>query len=86
MILKFFWPKTMFTLNCVLDSALIHMDKVEENQIVEFYRVVENLPQVIIRNSVMIKTLGIRTKYPRIEHGGKIGSKGKRKHLESIKG
>ena len=66
MILKFFWPKTMFTLNCVGDYALIHMDKVEENLIVEFYQVLENLPQVIIRNSVMIKKLGIRTKYLKI--------------------
>ena len=76
----------MFTLNYVLDSALVHMDKVEENQIVEFYQVLENLPQVIIKNSVMIKKLGIRTKYPSIQHGGKIGSKGKRKHLECVKG
>lgn len=59
---QFFWPKMMFTLNCVPDSALIHMENVEENQIVEFYRVLENLPQVIIRNYVMIKKLGIRTK------------------------
>ena len=86
MILKFFWPKTMFTLNCVADCTLIHMDKVEENQIVEFYQVLENLLEVIIKNSMMIKKLGIRTKYPSIQHGGKIGSKGKRKHLECVKG
>ena len=86
MILKIFWPKMMFTLNCVADCTLIHMDKVEENQIVEFYQVLENLPQVIIKNSVMIKKLGIRTKNPRIKHGGKIGYKGKRKHLECVKG
>ena len=83
---QIFWPKTMFSLNCVADCALIHMDKVEENQIVEFYQVLENLPQVIIKNSVMIKKVGIRTKYPSIQHGGKIGSKGKRKHLECVKG
>ena len=86
MILKFFWPKMMFTLNCIADCTLIHMDKVEENQIVEFYQVLENLPQVIIKNSVIIKKLGIKTKQPGIEHGGKIWSKGKRKHLECVKG
>lgn len=82
----FFWPKKMFTLNCVANCALIQMDKVEENRIVEFYQVLENLSQVIIRNSMIIKKLGIRTKYPSIKHGGKIGSKGKRKHLECVKG
>ena len=30
------------------------MDKVEENRKVEFYRVLENFPQIIIRNFVMI--------------------------------
>ena len=37
MILNFWLAKTMFTLNCILDSELIHLDKVEENQKVEFY-------------------------------------------------
>ena len=86
MILNFWLAKTTFTLNCILDSELIHLDKVEENQIVEFYQVLENLLEVIIKNSMMIKKLGIRTKYPSIQHGEKIGSKGKRKHLECVKG
>ena len=62
------------------------MDKVEENRKVEFYRVLENFPQVILRIFVMIKQLSIRIKYFSIECDGKIGSKGKRKHLECVKG
>ena len=60
------------------------MDKVEENRKVEFYRVLENFPQVIIRNSVMIKKLSIRIKHFSIECGGKFESKRKRKHLECV--
>ncbi|KAK9990956.1 hypothetical protein SO802_025941 [Lithocarpus litseifolius] len=81
-----FLPGTMFTLNCVPDSALPLMDRVEENQKVEFYGVLDNLPQVMIRSPVMIERLGIRPEYLSMEHGGnlhrgKIGSEGKRKHL-----
>ncbi|XP_075656017.1 uncharacterized protein LOC142626116 isoform X1 [Castanea sativa] len=81
-----FLPETMFTLNCVPDSALPLMDRVEENQKVEFYGVLDNLPQVMIRSPVMIERLGIRPEYLSMEHGGnlhrgKIGSEGKRKHL-----
>ena len=35
---------------------------------------------------MVIKKLGIRTKYLSIEHGEKIRSEGKRKHLECVKG
>ncbi|XP_023906453.1 uncharacterized protein LOC136062121 [Quercus suber] len=81
-----FLPETMFTLNCVPDSALPLMDRVEENQKVEFHGVLDNLPQVMIRSPVMIERLGIRPEYLSMEHGGnlhrgKIGSEGKRKHL-----
>ena len=75
----------MFTLNCVADCTLIHMDKVEENQIVEFYQVLENLPQVIIRNFVMIKKLGIRTKYPGIQQDGKFWFKERENILDVSK-
>ena len=37
MILNFLLAKMMFTLNCIPNNELIHMDKVEENQKVEFY-------------------------------------------------
>ena len=44
----------MFTLNCVPNGALPHIDRVEENHKLKFYGVLENLPQVIIRSSMMI--------------------------------
>ena len=44
----------MFTLNCVPDGALPHIDSVEENHKLEFYGVLENLSQVMIRSFVMI--------------------------------
>ena len=44
----------MFTLNCVPDGALPHIDSMEENYKLEFYGVLENLPQVMIRSSMMI--------------------------------
>ena len=62
------------------------MDKVEENHKVEVYQVLENFPQVIIRNSVMIENLSIRIKHFSIERGGKFGSERKKKHLECVKG
>ena len=46
--------KWMITLNCVLDAALSHIDSVEENYKLEFYGVLENLPQFMIRSSMMI--------------------------------
>ncbi|KAG6645714.1 hypothetical protein CIPAW_08G141000 [Carya illinoinensis] len=74
------FPETMFTLNCVPESALPHTDRVEENQKVEFYGVLDSLPQIMTRNP------HIRPQYLSIEHGGslsrgKIGSEGNRKHL-----
>ena len=44
----------MFTLNCVPNGALPHIDRVEGNHKLEFYEVLENLPQVMIRSSMMI--------------------------------
>ena len=46
--------RRMFTLNCVHDGALPHIDSMEENHKLEFYRVLENLPQVMIRSTMMI--------------------------------
>ncbi|KAK4585091.1 hypothetical protein RGQ29_022671 [Quercus rubra] len=75
--------------NSMLENAsIMHPNSVlnEENQKVEFYGVLDNLPQVMIRSPVMIERLGIRPEYLSMEHGGnlhrgKIGSEGKRKHL-----
>ena len=44
----------MMTLNCVLDAALFHIDSVGENHKLEFYGVLENLPQFMTRSSTMI--------------------------------
>ena len=42
-------------LNCVPDGALPNIDREEENHKLEFYGVLENLPQVMIRSSMMIE-------------------------------
>ena len=55
LIYLFFLDKRrMFTLNYVPDGAIPHIDSVEENHKLEFYRVLEILPQVMIRSSMMI--------------------------------
>lgn len=46
--------RRMFTLNCVHDGALPHIDRMEETHKLEFYGVLENLPQVMIWSSMMI--------------------------------
>jgi hypothetical protein len=81
-----FFPETMFTLNCVPDSALSPIDRVDENQKVEFYGVLDTLPQVSIRSPVMIERLGVRPEYLSTEHGGslsrgKVGSEVNRKRI-----
>ena len=52
--LFFLDQRRMFTLNCVLDGAPPHIDRVEENHKLEFYGVLENLSQVMIRSSMII--------------------------------
>ena len=55
LIYLFFLDKRqMFTLNCVPDGALPHIYSMEENHKLEFYGVLENLPQVMIRSFMMI--------------------------------
>jgi hypothetical protein len=81
-----FFPETMFTLNCVPDSALSPIDRVEENQKVELYGVLDTLPQVMTRSPVTIERLGIRPEYLSTEHRGslsrgKVGSEGNRKRI-----
>ena len=46
--------RRMFTLNCVPGGALPHIYSMEENHKLEFYGVLENLPQVMIRSFMMI--------------------------------
>lgn len=82
----YFFPETMFTLNCVPDSALLPINRVEDNQKVEFYGVLDTLPQVMTRSPIMIERLGIRPEYHSMEQGGsqyrnKNGTEGNRKLL-----
>lgn len=81
-----FFPEVMFTLNCVPDSAVPPADRVDENWKVEFYGVLDTLPQVMNRSPVMIERLGLRPEYLSMEQGGslyrgKLVSEGNRKCL-----
>ncbi|CAL5326758.1 unnamed protein product [Camellia sinensis] len=82
----YFFPETMFPFNCVPDSALPHINRVEENHKVDFNGVLDMLPQIMTRNPIMIERLGIRPEYLSMEQGGnqcrgKNGSNGNRKLL-----
>ena len=82
----FFFPETMFTLNCVPERAVLPINRVEDNQKVEFNGVLDNLPQVMTRSPIMIERLGIRPEYHSMEQGGsqyrnKNASEGNRKLL-----
>ncbi|KAM7529364.1 hypothetical protein LguiB_032774 [Lonicera macranthoides] len=81
-----FFPETMFTMNCVPDSALPPTNREENNPKVEFNGVLDNLPQIMTRSPIMIERLGIRPEYLSMEQGGnqirgKNGSEGSRKNL-----
>ncbi|KAL7192608.1 hypothetical protein ACSBR2_024431 [Camellia fascicularis] len=82
----YFFPETMFPFNCVPDSALPHINRVEENHKVDFNGVLDMLPQIMTRSPIMIERLGIRPEYLSMEQGGnqyrgKNGSNGYRKLL-----
>lgn len=83
-----FFPETMFTLNCVPDSAVLQTTVMENNQKVEFNGVLDNLPQTMTKSPVispiMIERLGIRPEYLNIEQGGSQ-SRGKHGYLGSRK-
>ncbi|KAK9284149.1 hypothetical protein L1049_023317 [Liquidambar formosana] len=66
----YFFPETMFTLNCVPDSALPPTIRMEDNRKIEFHGVLDCLPQVTTRSPVMIERLGIRPEYLSMEQGG----------------
>lgn len=69
---SFFFPETMFTLNCVPDSALPATNRAEDNQKMEFYGVLDTLPRVMTRSPVMIERLGIRPEYLGMDPGGSL--------------
>lgn len=83
------FPETMFTLNCVPDSAVLQARRLENNLTVQFNGVLDNLPQIMIKSQVispiMIERLGIRPEYLSMEQGhqnrGKNGVQGSKKLL-----
>ncbi|KAJ7943742.1 Transcription initiation factor TFIID subunit 8 [Quillaja saponaria] len=80
------FPEIMFRLNSIPDCACPPANTVEDNQKIEFYGVLDTLPQVMTRSPVMIERLGVRPEYLNMEHGGslyrgKLGPEGNRKHL-----
>ncbi|KAK4261402.1 hypothetical protein QN277_004404 [Acacia crassicarpa] len=79
-----FFPEVMFAMNCVPDSALPSIIRLENNQKVKLYSALDTLPPITTRSPVMIERLGIRPEYLNMEHGGslsrgKIGLEGNRK-------
>lgn len=77
-----FFPETMFMMNCVPDSALPPATRVRDKKAIEFYGVLDTLPQVSTRSPVMIERLGIRPEYLNMQHSGNIlREKNNRKHL-----
>ncbi|XP_042509039.1 uncharacterized protein LOC122084674 [Macadamia integrifolia] len=73
-----FFPETMFSLNCVPDSALPPISRAEDNKKVEFYGVLDCLPHVVTRSPAMMERFGIRpdylgTGFERSKYRGKNG-------------
>lgn len=68
----YLFPEMMFPLNCVPDSALPPVIRVQESHKVEFNGVLDSLPQpqVVARNPIMIERLGIRQELLGMEQGG----------------
>ncbi|CAL5326757.1 unnamed protein product [Camellia sinensis] len=59
----YFFPETMFPFNCVPDSALPHINRVEEDHKVDLNGVLDMLAQITTRSPIMIERLGIRPEY-----------------------
>lgn len=71
-----FFPETMFMMNCVPDSAFApRTSSDDDKQKVELYGVLDKLPQVTTKSSIMLERLGIRPDY--LEQGpGQSRTKG----------
>ncbi|XP_050370098.1 uncharacterized protein LOC126788163 isoform X2 [Argentina anserina] len=67
-----FFPEMMFTFNCVPESALPHMNREQDDPKIEFYGVLDMLPQVMTRSPVMLERLGIRPEYLSMDQGGSL--------------
>ncbi|XP_048501950.1 uncharacterized protein LOC104895524 isoform X2 [Beta vulgaris subsp. vulgaris] len=81
----YFFPETMFMMNCVPDSAVPPRTSTsDDKQKVEFLGVLDTLPQVATKSSIMLERLGIRPEY--LEQGPgqsrtKVGLDGNRRQL-----
>ncbi|KAK8606958.1 hypothetical protein V6N13_052710 [Hibiscus sabdariffa] len=77
-----FFPETMFMMNCVPDSPLTPTTRVRDKKAIEYFGVLDTLPQVSTRTPVMIERLGIRPEYLNMEQGANINrGKTPKKHL-----
>ncbi|KAL3524939.1 hypothetical protein ACH5RR_013311 [Cinchona calisaya] len=65
-----FFPETMFTMNCVPDSAVLRKRRIPLSQKVEFNGVLDTLPQIVTKSPIMIERLGIRPEYLSMDPGG----------------
>ncbi|KAL5988453.1 hypothetical protein ACLOJK_036217 [Asimina triloba] len=61
-----FFPEVMFPYDCVPDSALLPINRREDDTKVEFYGVLDNLPHVTSRNAAMIERFGVMPDYLRM--------------------
>ncbi|OAY75118.1 uncharacterized protein LOC109713049 isoform X1 [Ananas comosus] len=70
-----FFPEIMFPSDCVPDTALPQVNRVD-NQKVEIYGVLENLPPLMTRSPAMIERFGIIPEYQKMgrKYRGKYGS------------
>lgn len=80
----YFFPEAMFMMNCVPDNAVAPRTSSDDKQKVEFYGVLDTLPQVATKSSIMLERLGIRPEY--LEQGAgqsrtKVGLDGNRRQL-----
>ncbi|CAH9070168.1 unnamed protein product [Cuscuta epithymum] len=64
------FPELMFSMNCVPDNAAFHSREAQENNKFEFKGVLDTLPQIMTKSSIMIERLGIRPEYLSVEQGG----------------
>ncbi|KAK0605834.1 hypothetical protein LWI29_031184 [Acer saccharum] len=67
-----FFPETMFTLNCVPDTANPPITRANINQKVEFNGVLDTLPPVTVKSPGRIERLGIRADRLGMEQGGSL--------------
>lgn len=82
-----FFPETMFMMNSVPDSVIAPRTMLQkEKQKMEVFGVLDTLPQMPTKSSIMLERLGIRPEYLSMEQGSgqsrsKVGLNGNRKQL-----